>query len=69
MPPGLDSDTVLTLCPKARLALWRALGAAWDGLRLRDERERVAQEAAHSWTPWDVDVLARARTLVRSAAR
>lgn len=31
----------------------------------RDERERVAQEARESWTPWDIDVYAKAGSLVR----
>lgn len=63
---GLDSSTVLTLSPQARRQhFWEPLVLLWDGLMLRDERERVAAVAGRtSWTPWDIDVLMHARTLV-----
>ena len=32
---GLDSDTVLTLCPAARRDLWQKLCTLWDALTLR----------------------------------
>ncbi|KAF5835226.1 hypothetical protein DUNSADRAFT_7715 [Dunaliella salina] len=32
---GVDSDTVLTLCPAARRELWRWLCTAWDAVLLR----------------------------------
>ncbi|KAL6758998.1 hypothetical protein V8C86DRAFT_2583140 [Haematococcus lacustris] len=61
---GLDSDTVLTLSPARALRVWQALQALWAALTLRDEREAVAWAADHSWSPLDIDVLARARSLV-----
>lgn len=61
---GLDSDTVLTLCPVRLLSVWRAGRAALSALTLADERDTVKAEAEQSWTPWDIDVLARKHTLV-----
>ncbi len=57
---GLDSDTVLTLCP-ARL--WR-LVHAWRRLTGWDERGVVQLEAETGWTGRDLDVLLRQGDLV-----
>jgi len=61
---GLESDTVLTFCPGRMLQAADWLRSVWSAITLEDEREGVARVAAHSWTPLDIDVLARARSLV-----
>ncbi|GAX75048.1 hypothetical protein CEUSTIGMA_g2492.t1 [Chlamydomonas eustigma] len=61
---GLDSDTVLTLCPLNVLKLTKWINNIWSILTLEDERDLVQRQAYKSWTSSDLDVLLKKNTLV-----
>lgn len=60
---GLDSDTVLTLCPHNLFKLTSWLESA-KGALMSDERELTRAHAQQSWTAFDIDVLAEKGTLI-----
>mmetsp|Transcript_28784 Transcript_28784/g.63427 ORF Transcript_28784/g.63427 Transcript_28784/m.63427 type:complete len:338 (-) Transcript_28784:496-1509(-) len=62
---GLDSDTVLTLCPLRMWGVMQWLDWLWGALSLEDERQAMQRQTTwRSWTPWDLDVKLPAGTLV-----
>eukprot|EP00201_Polytomella_parva_P000008 CAMPEP_0175039652 /NCGR_PEP_ID=MMETSP0052_2-20121109/735_1 /TAXON_ID=51329 ORGANISM="Polytomella parva, Strain SAG 63-3" /NCGR_SAMPLE_ID=MMETSP0052_2 /ASSEMBLY_ACC=CAM_ASM_000194 /LENGTH=316 /DNA_ID=CAMNT_0016301593 /DNA_START=28 /DNA_END=978 /DNA_ORIENTATION=+ len=65
---GVDSDTVLTLCPLNYWNLTQAIDMIKGLLTMEDERLHVRKQSKQSWTDQDVDVLVRKGGMVIMSA-